>query len=201
MSLLFFSSCSSLKVTHTWLAPAAQPKAYKKIMVVGLIKDKDRQLREKMENHLVGDLTDLGYHAVASLAVFGPRSFEGMQEEAVIAMLESSGADAVITIVLLDKEKEKKYVPSMVTRSPYGIYQRRFRRYYSTMNERIYEPGYYSEQTNYFWESNLYNLPEGELLYSMQTKSFDAASAQSQAHAYGKLIVKDLQQRGLLKKK
>ena len=154
-----------------------------------------------MENHLAGDLTDLGYNAVSSLALFGPKSFEGMKEDEAVAKLQSGGADALITIVLLDKEKERKYIPARVINTPYNIHQRSFWRYYSTMSERIYEPGYYSEQTNYFWESNLYELKSKELLYSVQTKSFDSKSAQSLAHAYGKIIVNDMVKHSLLLKK
>jgi hypothetical protein len=189
--------CSSLKITHTWESPTARQKEYSKIMVLALIKDKDRSLGEKMENHLVGDLTDLGYNAVSSLKENGLKSFEGMREEEVVTKLQNSGADALITIVLLDKEKERRYVPASVMYSPYNYYHRRFWGYYSTMNSRIYEPGYYAEQTNYFWESNLYDLESKELLYSVQTKSFDPGSAGSMGHAYGKLIVKDMLQHSL----
>ena len=132
---------------------------------------------------------------------FGPKSFEGIKEEEAIAKLQSSGADAVISIVLLDKEKERKYVPASVVRSPYNIYHRRFWGYYSTMSTRIYEPGYYTEQTNYFWESNFFDLTSKELQYSVQTRSFDSNSAESLGHEYGRLIVKDMVKHNLLIKK
>jgi hypothetical protein len=60
------------------------------------------------------------------------------------------------------------------------------------MHGRIYEPGYYSESTKYFWESNLYDLNTKQLIYSVQTESFDPASTQSLAHEYGKLIVNSM---------
>lgn len=199
--LLFFSGCSSIRITNTWESPTIHQKEFNKIIVLALLKDNDRNLREKMEDHFVGDLTDLGYNAVSSMKENGPKSFESMKEDEAITQLQNSGADAVITIVLLDKEKERKYVPGSVIYSPYTIYQRRFWGYYTTMRGRIYEPGYYSEQTNYFWESNLYDLATKDLLYSVQTKSFDPASAESLAHEYGKLIVKDMVKHSLLVKK
>jgi hypothetical protein len=196
--ILIVSGCSSLRITHSWESPTARQKEYSKIIVLALIKDNDRSLREKMENHFSGDLTDLGYNAVSSMKESGFKSFEGMKEEETISKLQSSGADALITIVLLDKEKERRYVPGSVVYSPYTIYHRRFWGYYTTMNSRIYEPGYYAEQTNYFWESNLYDLNSKELLYSVQTKSFDPGSAESMGHEYRKLIVKDMVKHSLL---
>jgi hypothetical protein len=38
-----------------------------------------------------------------------------------------------------------------------------------------------------------------DLLYSVQTESFDPASASTLSHEYGKLIVDDLSKQGILK--
>lgn len=199
--LYLLSSCSVVKITHSWESPLAQQKEYSKIIVVAILKDGDHNFREQMENHLAGDLTDLGYNAVSTMKEFGPNSFDGLKEEEVIAKLQSSGADALITVVLLDKEKERRYVPGAVVYSPYNIYHRRFWGYYSTMSTRILEPGYYTEETHYFWESNFYDLGSKELQYSVQTKSFNSTSADLLSHEYGKLIVKDMVNHNLLIRK
>ena len=39
---------------------------------------------------------------------FGPRAFEGMTEQEAIQRIHDNRFDAVLTIVLLDKEKEKQ---------------------------------------------------------------------------------------------
>lgn len=200
-AMLLLAGCSSTRITHNWQSTITSSNDYKKIIVLAMLKNNDRDFREKMEDHVVGDLIDLGYNAVSSLNEFGPKSFEGLKEEDAIAKLQNSGADAVITVVLLDKEKERKYIPGRVVYSPYSMYYRRFGGYYSTMSSRVFSPGYYAEQTNYFWESNFYELTNKELLYSIQTKSFDPSSASSLAHEYGRLIVKDMVKHGVLTKK
>lgn len=168
-------------------------------MVIGIITDNNRDMREKMENHLTDDLSAKGINAVSSYKEYGPKSFEGLKENEALAKLQNAGVDAIVTIVLLNKEKEKYYVPGRVTYSPYTIYQRRFYGYYTTIYDRIYEPGYYSERTNLFWESNFYDAESKSLLYSVQTKSFEPGSAESLAHEYGKMIVADMGKKGLLK--
>lgn len=190
--VLIFAGCTSSKITSSWKAKDAEPKFYSKILVLGLIREKDRTIQENMENHLVGDLKNLGYNAVSALKEYGPRAFYKMNEEEVIARLKNSGVDAVVTIVLLDKEKERRYVPGLINYSPYGYYYNRFWGYYGTMNRRIYEPGYYVTDTKYFWESNFYDMVTGQLVYSVQTQSFDPASSEMLGHEYGQLIVKNM---------
>jgi hypothetical protein len=171
--VLLFAGCSSSRLVYSWKSPDIQPKKFTKIMVVALIKDSDRQLQQQMEMHLVDDLKSRGYVAVSSVQELGPHAFDKMQEDAVLDRLKNSGVDAVMTIVLLDKSKERYYVPGRVIYSPYGMYHNRFYGYYITMYDRIYTPGYYEVSTRYFWESNLYDLGEKKLLYSVQTESFD----------------------------
>ena len=193
------AGCKSSMITHSWKSETASQKKYNKIMIVALVKNKDHNLREQMEKHLVDDLLAKGQNASSSFSELGPKSFEGMNENQVIDKIKKLRADAVLTIVLLDKEKEKYYVPGRVYYSPYIIYHRRFWGYYTTIYDRIYEPGYYSENTDYFWESNFYDLANKDLVYSVQTKSFNPETLESLAHEYGKVICNDMLEKGILK--
>jgi hypothetical protein len=197
--ILIGAGCTSSRITSSWKAENITSQKYKKVMVVGLIRDADRRIQENMENHFVGDLKDLGYDAVSSLKEYGPKAFENMTEVVALDKIKTSGVDAVITIVLLDKEKERNYVPGRVYYSPYYYYQRRFWGYYGTLNRRIYEPGYYVTNTRYFWESNLYDMNSDSLMYSVQTQSFTPADAESLGHEYGKLIVKNMVKQNILR--
>ena len=194
-------SCSNSVITHSWKSNSIQGTYIHKIMIVALVNPNDHSLRENLEKHLASDLSEKGFEAVSSLQTYGPASFQNESENTVLNKLQESGIDAVLTIVLLNKEKEKHYVPGRVYYSPYNIYHRRFWGYYSTVYERVYEPGYYSESTKYFWESNLYDISNKELLYSVQTKTFDPESTEQLAHEYGKLICKNLVNTGIASKK
>jgi hypothetical protein len=190
--LLILVSCTTSRITSSWKAENTIPQKYNKIMVLGLIKESDRTIQEKMENHFVDDLRGIGYNAVSSLQEYGPKAFDKMDEEAAISKLKNSGVDAVITIVLLDKEKERRYVAGSIYYSPYGYYYNRFWGYRSTLYRRIYEPGYYITDTKYFWESNLYDMSTQKLVFSVQTQSFDPANSESLGHEYGQMIVKNM---------
>ena len=199
MLALVAAGCSSSKITTSWKAENTVPVKYNKILVLGLIRDVDRTLQQNMENHLVEDLKEMGYSAVSSLAEFGPKVFDKMEEDAAIAKLKNSGIDAVVTIVMLDKHKEQKYIPGNTYYSPYSLYYNQFWGYRTTLYRRIYEPGYYVTETKYFWESNLYNMSTQKLVYSVQTESFDPVNSESMAHEYGKMIVTDMIKQTVLK--
>jgi hypothetical protein len=108
--------------------------------------------------------------------------------------------EAVLTVVLLDKEKERKYVPGNTFYSPYGYYYNRFWGYRTTLYRRIYEPGYYVTDTKYFWESNLYDMNDQKLVYSVQTQSFDPGNSESLGHEYGQLIINDMVKSNVIRK-
>jgi len=199
LGLLVVAGCTSSRIVSSWKNPELRQQQFDKILVLGLINDKDRALRVKMEDHLVGDLKELGYEATCSCDEFSPKLFENLNEKKAITKLKNSGYDAVLTVVLLDKTRERYYVPGRVYYSPYIIYHRRFWGYYTTIYDRVYEPGYYQTNTKYFWESNLYSLKDDrELLYSVQTRSFDPSSASTLAHEYGKMIVDDMVKNNVL---
>ena len=185
-------NCTTSRITSTWKADNIQAKKYNKILVLGLIREADRSIREKMEEHLVGDMRNMGYNAICACDEYGPKAFENMTEKEALNKLTNSGIDAVLTVVLLDKTKERYYVPAQINYSPYVIYRNRFWGYYTTMYDRIYSKGYYEVSTKYFWESNLYDMDSKQLVYSVQTQSFDPSSSETLAHEYGKLIVNSL---------
>lgn len=200
-SLLLSSGCTSSRITSSWKAKGEVLPDYQKILVLGLIRENDRALQQRMEMHLADDLKLLGYNVVISLDEYGIKAFENMTEKEALDKLRNSGIDAVLTIVLLDKQKEQHYIPGRLHYSPYGFYYDRFWGYRGVLYQRIYEPGYYVTDTRYFWESNLYRVFSQQLVYSVQTESFDAVSTQSQAHEYGKLIIKNMLANGIVKQK
>ena len=198
MIILLFA-CSTSRITSSWTPAELTPRQFNKIMVLGLTGSAERDFRQKMEQHIVEDLQTRGYKAVSAFATYGPKEFEGSDEKTSLEKLKADGVEAVLTVVLLNKERERYYVPSRVRYSPYIIYQNRFWGYYRTIYDRVYTPGYYTSTTKYFWETNLYDLSDMSLIYSTQTESFDPESSERLGHEYGKLIINDLASKNVLK--
>lgn len=201
MLLYLITGCGvTTEVTSSWKAANTNAPSLKRIVVLGLITENDRRLRETMEEHLVDDLKALGYDAVCSCNDYNPKAFENMNEEQAINKLRNNGVDAVLTIVLLDKTRENYYLPRRVHYPAYYYSQNRFWSYSRFMFDRIYMDDYYLIDTKYFWESNLYDLTENKLLYSAQSQTFDPNSTDRLGHEYGQVIIKDLVKSNVLRK-
>ncbi len=197
--LALIASCQPSKITQTWAAKDAVPKKYNKILVLGVLTDNDNELQIKMEDHLAGDLRDLGYNAFAANKIFAPGTFSKGDTAKAQAAIEGKGFDGVLTVVLVDKTKDRYYVPGKITE--YNTYYDRFGRfgkYYTIVSERIYTPGYYGEETKYTWENNFYDLQSRKMIYSARTRSFDYTSKSTLAHTYGLLMAESLVNKKIL---
>src|SRR3954468_24697585 len=117
--LLIFAGCSTSKITTGWNGSHQTPAHFNKILVVGLFDDNNRVLRQQMEEQLADELRDEGYNAITSISLYGPKSFQKLTAEQALREVRSKDIDGVITIGLVDKNKEKKYVPDYGCR-PYG---------------------------------------------------------------------------------
>jgi hypothetical protein len=184
--------CSSSVITNSWVSEKRIDRKFNKLLVCAIVKNNDQEIRFRMEKHFCDDLIANGINAKSAAEAYGPKSFVGLTENDLLNQLKTSGYDAIFTIVLLNKESEKYYVPGKIYYTPYRVYHRRFWGYYTTIYDRVYEPGYYAVDTKYFWETNLFDLDTKELIYSVQTKSFNPTNAETIAHEYGKIITKDM---------
>jgi hypothetical protein len=196
---ILMAACSSTNVINSWKdKEVVEQTTLKKVMVLAMLPEKERVLRQELESEMVEDLQKRGFIAVSSLQEYGPRSFAGMNEKQVMQELDKSRIDGVITIALQDTETNERYVPGSVRYEPYAVRYNRFYRTYQTFYERIYTPGHTDQQTSYFFETNLYQLNGNKLLYSAQSKSFDPSSASQIAKEVAKAVVKDMEKNDIL---
>lgn len=200
-AVMIFASCSSTQVISSYKDEKAPVKDYKKILVLGIFQQKDRATRMAMENEMASRLNDLGYKAVTAIDAYGPKAFDKVAEEDIAKKVKAEGYDAVITTAVLDKKNDQAYQPGTVRYQPVAVNYDRLGRYYSTVYDRVYDPGYYTTSTNYFLESNLYDVANGDLIYSVQTQAYDPSSASVLAVDNSKKIIKDLREKGVLVKK
>lgn len=192
VSSVLLAQCSNSKIVSTWQSSQTLNLQTGRIIVVGLIKESDKALQQKMETHLADDLCNLGYDAIPSIELYGFKTFEGQDEKQVIKQLKQYGTAAVLTIVLLNKQKEKYHAPKSMFDPTDGYNYSDFYLYYAAIYSKIYEDGYYVNDTYYFWESNLFTVTDQKLIYSVQTESFNPSNTSSLAHGYGKLIIHDM---------
>ncbi len=191
IAALITISCNSTKITSSWKAKDAVTKLYHNVMVWGILPQTDSTVRKQIETHLVNDLVEKGYHAVSSLQVYESMAYKKLSAKEIIAEFKSTGVDAVITLVLISKEKEDKYYPGGYFNQPANTYGN-LDKYSANVYERVFAPGYYISSTSYFWEASLFEVGADKMTYSVRTKSFDPLSTEILAHENGLKIMKDM---------
>jgi hypothetical protein len=196
---LLFASCSTSKITDSYTTQQGiTTSTSKKILVLGLFSEKNRNAKKAMEEQLAVDLQKFGYNAVAATDEFGPTAFRGMSEKEALQKLQDEGIEQVVTINLVDKNNEKRYVPS----SPAYGYAPGFWGYYSYYSpwayRPYYRPGHTETTTKYVFETNLYDVTNNQLLYSAQSQTVDASTMGALANDYARDIVKDMRKKNVL---
>lgn len=153
-SILLLAGCGpSTKIEKTWTDPSfttATVQAYKKILVMGLLKDEST--RRIAEDKMVAAFKNVT--AVQSYSYLQPADTIRSEVE---DKLKKDGFDGVVIMRLADVDKSVSYVPGTGYGGWYGY--------------RYSSPGYYQEDKTFYVETNFYSLPETKLLWSGTTSS------------------------------
>lgn len=197
---MLMAGCSSTELLSSWKSEKADLTKYNKVLVVALTGAKDRDVRESVENAMVSSLRANNITAESASENYGPKAFTKLSDDQVVKKVKGDGYDGIIIIALLDKAQEKNYTPGRVSYTPYFTYYSRYWRQWRTMYDRVYEPGYYTNTTNFTLEANLYNVNQDELEYSAQAKSFDPSNAATLANSFTKTVVADMIKKGVISK-
>ncbi len=193
--MLLLASCSTSRITDSYTNNRNTAPA-KRILVLGLFSEKNNRAKHAMESELANDLNRLGYNAVTASDEFGAAAFRGMTEGEAIQKLQDEGIQNVVTITLVNKDKQKRYVPSTYGYNPgfWGYYS-----YYSPWAYHpYYSPGYTETNTSYVFETNLYDVSNNQLIYSAESKTVDAGSMAALANDYARSVVRDMKKKNVL---
>ncbi len=196
--LAMIISCQPTRITQSWTAKNTAPKKFKKILVLAVLPSNETDLQVKMENNIADEMHQLGYLAIAANKMFPAGTFVRGDTMRARNAISGRGFDGLMTIVMLDKKKEKYFVPGRITDMGYFNNYNRFDDYFNRIGERIYAPGYYGEETKYFWENNFYDLGAKQMIYSAHTRSFDITSKKQLAGSYASLIARHLVEKNIL---
>ena len=155
-AILLLAGCGpSTKIEKTWTDPSfttATVPSYKKILVMGLLKDEST--RRIAEDKMVAAFKNVT--AVQSYSYLQPADTIRSEVE---DKLKKDGFDGVVIMRLADVDKSVSYVPGTGYGGWYGY--------------RYSSPGYYQEDKTFYVETNFYSLPETKLLWSGTTSSLN----------------------------
>jgi hypothetical protein len=159
--------------------------------------------RQAMEDELSSALNKQGYKTIKSIDVMPPTLSSGqtVDRSDLLSKINGTGADAILTVALIDEKTETRYIPGNQGYAPitrFGYYGT-FWGYYNTWYPTLYSPGYYEEDKVYFLETNLYDAKTEQLLWSAQSESYNPGSLPELADEFAGVVVSRLEDDGLLK--
>ncbi len=189
--LAIFASCSSgTKLTGTWSAEPGKGYSLKNIAIIGIANKPE--VRKTVEDDLESLLDAAGYNTTGALMFLPPQaSKENISREIVVGLLDANQFDGIITISLLKKDEESRYIPG----SYYyvgGYYDVPFNDYYGQMSSYVYSPGYYEESVTLILQTNLFSYPEGKLLWAAQSETRPMGGLENTASEFAKVMAGEL---------
>jgi hypothetical protein len=173
---LALAGCGSTALTNTWTHPAAKGAALSKVAVVSLIEDESqaRMAETECARNMRGALAVPSHEALAGVDL--------KDREAVKNKLTAEGFQAVL-ILRLARGRDGR--PPAQT----------FDRYYRyTGDSSVSGPG----DTVVRVESKLYSLPDGQLLWSGESKTFAASTAEDVVRDVSRAVAKRLEKDGIV---
>jgi hypothetical protein len=176
--LLLLASCGpAQRVTSSWKNPNYVPgKKYTKVFIAALVSKPN--VRNSIENHMAAAAKARGFQVVKSIDAYTPTFTQtgAPDKDAMMNKIKELGCDLIFTISLVDRESETRYVPGTNMYAPWPGYGYGFRGYYGYMYPYAWDPGYYTTDKTYFMEGNLFTVQNEELIWSVQTESYNPES-------------------------
>lgn len=202
--LLF--SCANTKISQSWVEPDNK-KSYNDLLIIGI--GESEQNRRAYESHFVEALREVGTEAEASYKLI--KSDEKIERNTVVKAIEGMEIDGVIITHMTAVEEETVYRPGMgyggYGYGGYGYggygggYGGGMYGYYPHVNSYVHSPGYYTTHETYTLETNLYDVKTEELVWSARSRTFSPESVDEVIADLTKLLINDLKDKNLIKKK
>jgi hypothetical protein len=159
------------------------------------------EVRTKLEDALAEQAAQRNILPIKSTTTFSPDFYQKLpSERELLSKIRNTGANAILTVSLINKESETRHVPGSRTYAPFGAY-RWYGGYYSYFNywaPMMYDPGYYVTDKTYFLETNLYSVETNRLIWSAQSETINPGSIDAFVKTYPKVLIAQLVKDGLL---
>ena len=204
IGLIFFGCKPATEITGSWKnsnEQAASSTIINTIVVAALTERTNA--RQTVEDNLALELNQNGYKTIKSIDILPPTFTDGKipDRKVLDEKIHQTGAQAVLTVVLLDQKTESRYQPGSYIYAPiprFGYY-RHFWGYYSNWYPAVTSPGYYREDKIYFIETNLYDATTEQLLWSAQSQTYNPTNLGKFSKEFAKVVVAKIRKDGVFK--
>jgi len=192
---VIFGACSpNSQITGSWKNTNVNAR-YDNIMVAGLTQN--IEAKSTIEKDLTTALGEKGVTVVKSIDAFPTTFTKDVSKEEMLAKIRKQGADAILTVTLVDKQTESRYVPGSYGYAPMPMYGR-FWGYYNYWGPMMYSPNYYTQDKIYYMETNVYDAKTEELVWSAESETYNPENLSGFSPELAKIIANKLVKDGII---
>ena len=200
ISIYIISCGPSHKITSTWVNPNFdRTKKYSKVFI--LVLNQNQSTKNILETDLTKAAQEKGFAVVKSSEYFTP-SF-GREElpghDEIMVRVKQMGCDGILTVRLVDKQKEQRYVPGVnnmmmggMGMGGMGMGMRPgmgFGGFHGGMGMMMYQPGYYTTDKTYFYETNIFDAVSEDMIWMSRSEATNPPSSISKfSREYSKIL-------------
>jgi hypothetical protein len=197
---IYLGSCGpSHKITSSWVNPNFdRNKKYEKVFI--LVLNQDQSTKNILETDLSKAAEAKGFTVVKSSVYFTPAfgREELPSKDVIMSRVQEMKCDAILTVRLVDKQKETRYVPGMnnMMMNPMmmgpGMGMRPgmgFGGFHGGMGMMMYQPGYYTTDKTYFYEATIFDGASEEMIWMSQSEETNPPSSIAKfSREYSKIL-------------
>jgi hypothetical protein len=197
LSVLPVAYAKGAKLIVSWKNPEYSGQKPRRILVIGM--SENPEIRADFEDDLSSALATDGLDVIpGNTILFRPHSAE-LDPDYLRGQIRDFKIDAILVSRLVKVDKKTIYIPGHSYSVPYGYYHS-FYGYYGAVYRQVYTPDYLREDTTVRVETNFYAAtpPDGELIWTGTSDSFNPKSAKKVIDGLVKMIVKELTKQNLL---
>jgi hypothetical protein len=194
------ASGKSLKMVTSWFNPNYEGQKFHKILVIGVAQD--LKVRADFEDGMAAQIGRPGIQTIpGNQILLRPDPKAKPDLDYLRAQIRDNHIDAVVVSRLLKVDRKVTSIPSSTYVAPFPYYYS-FYGYLGAVYPVVYDPGYTREDTTVSVETNVYatSKPDGDLVWTGVTDSFNPKSAKKVADGLVKEVPKQMEKDGLLPK-
>lgn len=189
---------ASPKLELSWKNPNYTGGTFKNILVLAL--NGNAANRAEFEDELAAALTRPGQNVAPSYEFIARPDATPIDMKDLRELVREQKIDAIVVARLTKKDTKTTYIPGEVY-TPYPYYGT-FYGYYNAMYPVVYAPGYMETEKEAQVEVNFYSTakPDGELVWTGITNTFEASSAMKRIKELVKIVTKELEKENIIPK-
>jgi hypothetical protein len=186
------------KLEFSWKNPNYTGGTFKNILVLAL--NGKAVNRAEFEDELVAAISRPGAKAFPSYEFMPRPDLTPIDMNDLRELVKEQNFDAIVVARLTKKQTKTTYVPGQIY-TPFPYYGT-FYGYYGALSPVIYSPGYMETEKEAQVEVNSYSTakPDGELVWTGTTNSFEVASVKKLIKDLVKIVSKELEKENVIQR-